>query len=253
MSNLISRLFISTVAEDSHEMAREFGLGIELAEFCTAYNMDECFSQHDARARELMDGISARVFHGPYNELCPAAIDPIVREHTAKRYRQSIALAQTYGIRKIVIHTGYIPFVYFPEWFIPESVKFWRSFLADLQEDIVICLENVMEAGPEIQYEIVSAVNDPRLKACLDVGHANTCLSHTPVEDWIRMLRPFLSHVHVHNNDGITDLHRSLGDGVLDMERIIDQLERETPEVTYTIESMVSRPSIDWLCQRQYI
>ena len=253
MSNLISRLLISTVAEDSRELAAEYGLGIELAEFCTAYNMDECFPQHDARAREILDGIPLRIFHGPYNELCPAAIDPYVRDHTAKRYRQSIALAQTYGIRKIVIHTGYIPFVYFPEWFIPESVKFWRSLLADLPEDIVICLENVMEAGPEIQHEIITAVSDPRLKACLDVGHANTCLSHTPVDEWIRTLRPHLSHVHIHNNDGNIDLHAPLGEGVLDMTSVLYRIERGTPEVTYTIESMRARSSVDWLIDNKFI
>ena len=253
MTDLSSRLFISTMAEDAHSLASEYGLGIELAEFCTAYNMDRCFAPHDARARELLDGIPSRIFHGPYNELCPAAIDPLIREHTAGRYRQAISLAESYGIRKVVIHNGFIPFVYFPEWYVPESVKFWRSFLREVPEDVTICLENVMEPGPEIQYEIISGVNDPRLKACLDVGHAGTCLSHVPVRQWIDTLGPFLSHVHIHNNDGNNDLHLPLGEGVLDMAQLLDQTEEKAPGVSYSIENMRARPSVDWLRDQKYI
>ena len=35
------QLYISTIADDAAAVAREFGLGVELAQFCLAENMDK--------------------------------------------------------------------------------------------------------------------------------------------------------------------------------------------------------------------
>ena len=40
-------LYISTTASDASEMARQYGFGIEIAEYCTAWNMDEKFAGVD--------------------------------------------------------------------------------------------------------------------------------------------------------------------------------------------------------------
>ncbi len=37
------QLFLSTIAPDAREEARRHGLGLEIAEYCTAWNMDEQF------------------------------------------------------------------------------------------------------------------------------------------------------------------------------------------------------------------
>ena len=38
--NLKYRLYVATIAEDAREMAEQYGIGIEVNEFCTAANMD---------------------------------------------------------------------------------------------------------------------------------------------------------------------------------------------------------------------
>ena len=48
MKDLRERLYISTTAEDAPALAREHGLGLEIADFCTAYNMDVLFAEKDA-------------------------------------------------------------------------------------------------------------------------------------------------------------------------------------------------------------
>ena len=106
----------------------------------------------------------------PFAELCPASIDPKVRAVTALRYRQAVEMATSLGISRLVIHSGFIPLVYFPEWFVEQSVVFWREFLREIPAGITIALENVMEPGPEMLVEIVRQVEDPRLGLCLDVG-----------------------------------------------------------------------------------
>ena len=246
MSAFRDRLYISTIADDAHDLAAEEDLGLEIADFCTAYNMDELFPQTDEAVREKMRGISRFIFHCAYNELCPAAIDPLVRQHTARRYTQ-------YGICKVVIHSGFIPQVYFPEWFVPESVRFWKEYLKTVPEEVTVCLENVMESGPEIPAAIVRQVDDPRFRLCLDVGHANTRLSVVPVPVWIREMAPYLAHVHIHNNDGDADVHAPLGQGTLDMDALLRQIEEQCPRATYTIENIGAGASIRWLREKYYL
>ena len=44
MGDLREILYLSTTAEDAPELARENGLGLEIAEFCTASNMDRDYA-----------------------------------------------------------------------------------------------------------------------------------------------------------------------------------------------------------------
>ena len=254
MGVIRERLYISTTAQDAPALAREYGLGLEIADFCTALNMDEpLFPEKDAAVREKLLGVERFVFHAPFSELCPAAIDPMVRSVTKKRYAQAAALSKGYGIRKLVIHSGFIPQVYFPEWFIPESAAFWREFLTDLPADMTVYLENVMETDPGLLRSIAQQVDDPRLRLCLDIGHA---FNHTPVpplSEWIDVFAPYLGHVHLHDNDGVTDLHRPLGQGKIDMEAVLEQIIRLAPEATFTIENMLAADSVAWLRRRKYI
>ena len=103
------QIYISTIAQDAADTARKYGLGREIAEYCTAWNMDEKFPETDAVVREKIQGVKNRVFHAPFNELFPCAIDPKARALAASRYRQAIRLAKDYGAAKIIIHGGYNP------------------------------------------------------------------------------------------------------------------------------------------------
>ena len=253
MSTFHDRLYISTMAEDAPRLASEYGLGLEIADFCTAYNMDLNFPETDAKARSAMENAIRFTFHAPFSELCPAAIDPLVRDVTKKRYAQAVALAHRYGIYRIVIHAGFIPQVYFPEWFVPRSVEFWQEFLGEPDDKTVICLENVMEPTAEMLVSIAREVDDPRLRLCLDVGHACTREQARPVEEWIDLEAPYLAHVHIHNNDGMRDVHDPLGRGILDMEALLDRIESVCPEATYAVENITAAPSVDWLREKNRI
>ena len=110
-----------------------------------------------------------------------------------------------------------------------------------------------MESSPETLVQIAAGVDDPRLSLCLDVGHANTCVSTTPPLDWVAPMSPWLRHVHLHNNEGDTDLHQPLGEGSIPMEAVLDAVLREAPEATFTIENQDCLPSLVWLAEKDYI
>ena len=237
------RLFLSTIADDAVQTAREFGLGVELAQFCLAENMDKTPPDVQASLDAALE-VPRRVFHAPFAELCPAAIDPLVREVAKRRYLQAAALAKRYGAEKMVVHSGFIPLVYYPEWFAPQSAAFWREFLNDV-DGLTLCVENVMETSPDALRQIAEQVNDPRLRICFDVGHA-FCQSGD-LAPWLDALAPYSSHVHLHNNHGSSDEHLGLPDGTLDMAAVIRQLEALAPQATYTLEVRSARASVEWL------
>ena len=237
------RLFLSTIADDAVQTAREFGLGVELAQFCLAENMDKTPPDVQASLDAALE-VPRRVFHAPFAELCPAAIDPLVRAVTRRRFLQAAALAKRYGAEKMVVHSGFIPLVYYPEWFAPQSAAFWREFLNDV-DGLTLCVENVMETSPDVLRQIAEQVNDPRLRICFDVGHA-FCQSGE-LAPWLDALAPYSSHVHLHNNHGTFDEHLGLPDGTLDMATVIRQLEALAPQATYTLEVRSARASVEWL------
>ena len=239
----VDRLYLSTIDPEAGKLARIFGLGIEIADYCTAVNLDEAFSQTDEKLQKQLANVPRRLLHGPFNELFPCAIDPLARRLAAFRYDQALNLSQRYGAAKLILHGGYSPRLYFPCWYVEQSVLFWREFLESHPGDYEICLENVMEEEPELLRSIVSQVDDPRLGLCLDVGHVNV-YSRIPAEKWLACWGEFLSHAHLHNNDGTADTHSALNQGSLPMALLIDAL---PSAATATLELPQIGENIQWL------
>ena len=239
-------IYLSTTDPNAHLLAKKWGLGIELAEFCTAWNMDRDFAQVDPQVREKLACSDRFVLHAPFNELFPCAIDLQARELAARRYRQAMALAEGYGIRKLVIHGGFQPFMYYPVWYVEQSIVFWKEFVQTVPRDTVLCLENVLEPEPYLLRDIVAAVDDPRLRLCLDVGHVNA-YSEIPVERWLEDWAPWLSHYHIHNNDGSADTHQPLFSGSMDLKSLLTKIQKRTPEASLTLELYESESSLRWM------
>lgn len=241
-------IYLSTIAPEAASLAREYGFGLEIAEYCTAWNMDREFPATDSAVGSKLEHISRSILHAPFNELFPCAIDPKARELAAGRYRQAIALAKGYGAKKVVIHGGYNPWIYYPQWYVEQSVVFWKDFLTQEDPGVEIVLENVLETDPQWLADIVKGVNLPGLALCLDVGHVNA-YSRIPVARWVEAWAPYLSHFHIHNNDGTADQHRPLTEGTLVMKDLFRQVEELCPEATVTLELMEAEHSVRWLTE----
>ena len=244
-----TRIYISTTASDAHTVAKKNGLGIEIAEYCTAWNMDDDFSATDIAVREKLEGISCRTLHAPFNELFPCAIDRRARKLAAERYRQAIALAKQYGATKVIIHGGYNPWIYYPVWYVEQSVLFWQEFLKE-NPGIEIVLENVLEREPAWLLDIINGVDHPRLRMCLDIGHVNA-YSHVPVMEWLEACAPCINHFHIHNNDGTRDQHNALNDGRIPMKDFLLRAEELCPDATFTLELMEAETSVRWLLENE--
>lgn len=243
-------VYLSSIGADACACAQAFGLGVELAQFCTARNMDEGFDEVKDDLARCRAAAKRLTLHAPFNELTPAAIDPLVLRVSERRWTQAVELAARLEIKTVIVHAGYVPLVYYPEWFVARSAEFWRAFLPRVPDGMTLCLENVMEPSADMLVEIVRQAGSEKLRLCLDVGHANTMVSKEPVAVWLEKCAPYLAHVHVHNNDGAMDLHQPLDDGVLDMKDILTRLGALAPQAGVTLELMQCRSSVEWLLKQ---
>lgn len=244
------KIYLSTIASDAPIYAREYGLGLEIAEFCTAWNMDRRFDLVDPRVKESLKGVDRSILHAPSNELFPCAIDEKAAELAAYRYRQAIDLAKRYGSKKVVIHGGYHPWMYYPVWYVGQSVAFWKQFLMKEDPGVEIVLENVLETQPDLMLDILEGVDDPRLRMCFDVGHINA-YSYIPILDWLETCAPWISHIHINNNDGKEDQHCGLKNGNIPIKEVLQRIEALCPDATITLEVTQAGPSLDWLAQER--
>ena len=240
------KIYLSTIDENAHSLAKEYGLGIEIAEFCTPWFLDTEFDQIDPKIKEKLTCSDRFALHSPFSELFPCAIDPKIRDIATERYRQVISVAKGYGIRKIVVHGGYNPRIYFPIWYTEQSVLFWKDFVREIPDGMLFCLENVFEEEPTMLSEIIRQVNDPKIRMCLDTGHVNA-YSQISVFDWLTECSDLVEHFHMHNNDTSRDSHSQLFEGTIPMTQFLNAIEEKCPSASITLELMDAKPSIDWL------
>jgi len=241
-------------------LAKKYQLGLELAEFCIS---DNCQNPADVMPffeENTRDYTSQLLLHAPFNELMPHTNEPLLIGVCDIRYGQSYALAERYGCEKMIVHANFVPSLYFESWFIEKQTDYWKRFMDEHPGNCILCVENVMEARPELITEIVARVNNPRFRMCLDIGHAN--LFPVTVEGWLEASAPYLSHLHIHNNNGPVlsgppaagDLHHGLGNGIIDYEAILKKADALVPEgLTATIESVEAESSCSWLKEKGFI
>lgn len=223
------------IISDLDVRASSYSFPIETITYCDPARLED--GTHVTGAYSL---------HAPYYELTPCAIDPAIGAVSRMRYRQAVQAAARIGAGRVIIHSGYQPRVYYPEWFVPKSVAFWKEFVKELPEGVQIALENVFDTESRFLAEIVDSVADERLGVCLDIGHANVYADEKP-HSWIRSLGERIVHVHLHDNNGNVDSHLAPGKGGMDFHSLMDALEHYAPRADLCLETTDAKAGIDYL------
>ena len=228
-------------------LATANGCGIEVDSF---YLPEVLTGEPDAIAthREAMTGIPLRSMHGPFADLCPGSMDPMVSAVARNRYELAVKIAPELGITHIVFHHGYVPGTSTFDGWLSRCSLFWHDFLKSVPDSITIHLENQLEHDPALLVAVVDSVASPHLDICLDIGHAH-CFSKHSVTDWIDQLGHRIGYVHLHDNHGDTDEHLGLGQGSIPMNDVCSALEGSAPDAVWAVESQIPfiGQSIAWL------
>ena len=258
MKNMREKLFIATFSGGALETIKENKLNIEINHTCISETLDDENRSRllgEIRSDILKSGAQRVLVHGPFTEIIPAAIDYKAREFALERLEQSCQVAAAVGAEAMIVHSGYIPFMYFKEWQAEKSAVFWQKFMSDKPADFRLYVENVLEDEPYMIADMMERIDDSRIGLCLDVGHA-LAAGHgaVPIEKWIEVLGPHIGHFHIHNNHGDGDTHSPLGDGILDFHSIFSAADAHCrPDVTFSIESRECAPSVRWLIDEGYL
>ena len=89
------------------------------------------------------------------------------------------------------------------------------------------------------QAEFTDLCRGRKAPVLIDIGHAGA--NGWDIPKLIRDLKGQIVGYHLHNNDGMHDLHNRLLDGILDFNELIPVIDRQTPEAFRVIE--YSRPA----------
>lgn len=226
--------------DESAAVCRAENLGLEITAFAFPSGLDDGFEERVRNHRTTLAGIAPLSLHGPFLDLYPASVDPAIVQVCRQRHERAFEAAAGTGASVYVAHLSSVPLIRnkrYREHFVSATVKFWLPF-ADwaAPRGITIVLENLWEAGPELQKAVIEAAQHRALKASFDNGHA-LIFSDLPASHWIEVLGSDLAHCHLLDNGGEYDEHRPLGQGCEDWPAVFRALRTSAPEALIVLES----------------
>ena len=237
---MMNKLAINTVGDEiraAAEFCRSQGIGLEVTDFAFPNNLNGDVSARIDCHVKAVEGIEPLISHGPFLDLVATSQDSA----NVSRNRHKVALEATHriGAATYVAHTNYNAMIKNPSYkknFTRRMLDFWLPF-ADwaAEHEIVICLENLWEPGPEIQAEIVTEANHPNLKVSFDNGHA-LVFSEIPARKWIKTFAEGLAHCHLHDNSGELDEHNVVGDGNENWDELLHAASSSAPSAILVVE-----------------
>jgi len=148
------------------------------------------------------------------------------------------AMCAELGIEHVTIHPDFMKLKRGEAELVELTVDSLKILVARaLKHNLTLCLENFEEDYFSVDNlkQILSEASG--LKFTLDVGHAYMRVKKTDnVLNMMNELRPYLNHVHMHDNHGFRDEHLPLGVGTIDLPKIVKGLKNSGYDKTITLE-----------------
>lgn len=230
--------------EDCVRLAVAKDLGIELMVFAYPDVLDGDWRAVVERYKVLLRPVPGMItMHGPFMDMASGSPDQQINEVCKGRFRHALRIARDLGAQIVVLHANFIAAIHTEEYragWQRRNIAFWEQIADYAQQlNVTVAVENMWEFDPDIIGDVLKAIDHPNLRACLDVGHAHL-YSQVPFTEWLDSLAPYLVHMHMNNNDGITDFHRGLGRGVLDYGALLDKVRTlpNPPSITLEMDAV---------------
>lgn len=238
-------IYISSSAKknltEAVSLAERLETNIEISRFGDLKTLDKDIEQKLDYTKNALKNFKNKIsLHGLFIDLHPYSADPLIKEISRKRYRQSFEIAKAIGATTVVFHPCYNELIkhhLYDTEFYNGTIEFWQDFVRSFeQEGITAVLENTYENTPLPIIKIIEAVNSANLKMCIDTGHLSIN-SNMPAPQWIKEVSRHLYHMHLHNNFGDCDAHKSILLGNLNFEEIFDTIisSKATPNLVFEI------------------
>ncbi len=204
--------------EKSLRLVSEYGTGFEYNDF---FHPDVLDSQDTvekiAEEYKTYPLPEYCTVHGAFFDITPFSLDKKIREISDLRIRQSIEAAEKIGAKAVIFHTNYNPFLNSPNYlqsWIGGNDEYWSKILCDFP-NIKIYLENMFDTSPYVLRELAERLSRfENFGVCFDYAHA--ALTNVPLAEWSEALSIYVRHIHINDNDLVSDLHLAVGEGKID-------------------------------------
>ena len=221
------------------KLAEKYSFGFEYNDFFYPDVLDD-----EKRLNEIIEKYKSyklpeySTVHGAFFDVIPFSVDSKIREISMLRIEQSINVALKLGAKAVVFHTNYNPFLNSPvyvEGWIKENVQIWSEVIKK-HPDINIYLENMFDMTPDIMLRLSEelCVYD-NFGICLDYAHAS--LGKIEPHIWAEKLGKYVKHIHINDNDLVSDLHLAWGKGQINRKLFYESYEKFMGAATVLIET----------------
>lgn len=167
------------------------------------------------------------VMHLPYGANCNLCDLENINANI-KLIKDAIIYSDQFGVKKHTLHLGMVDLNKERSYYIKHIVQVLKEICEYANQfNMAIMIEN-MPGFSEIGYapqeimEIIELVGMDNLKVILDTGHMN--LSEYDMSDYIYLLKDYLYHLHLNDNNGVKDSHTTFGTGNIDFNRFLKLL-----------------------------
>ncbi|MCF0242393.1 MAG: sugar phosphate isomerase/epimerase [Treponema sp.] len=229
---------------ESIELSKEYNTGFEFNDFAMPWMLENEKGCSDLISKYLStpELPSFTTTHGAFFDVLVFSDDIRIREVSEMRVYQSMDAARKLGCKGIVFHGNINPLllataagpIYEKHW-LESSRDFFRTVCRDYPE-INIYIENMWDQTPDHLQNLAKEMTDlANFGLCFDYAHAG--ISKTDTEEWSKKLGPYIKHVHINDNDGKSDLHLALGDGITDWNKFFELKYRFFNDASVLIET----------------
>ena len=189
-------------------------------------------SKNITRIREIRDTTNLELtLHLPFSDMNLGGLNTGIRNEVLHQMKDCLLIASDL-VELAVVHPGYLS---------PHGAQLpdlaWQTNIESLQSicdfardyGITIVVENMPQVPkifgkyPQEMLQMVEEVNRDNVGLTFDIGHANTMGSEI-MDDFLKMYKSKISHVHLHDNMGKSDEHLPIGKGNVDWKCVIDSL-----------------------------
>jgi len=224
--------------EQSIFLAEKYDLGFEYNDFYHPDVLDNAEVQNNIiRKYKSFHLPEYCTLHGAFLDVTIFSSDKKIREVSELRVIQSIEAAKKINAKAIVFHTNINPILNLKEYennWLKTNVEFWSRMLTDYP-DISIYIENMFDQSPKMLKKLAKNLCEyANFGICFDYGHA--IISSTPVNIWAKSLSKYIKHVHINDNDLVSDLHLAVSDGKINWQEFYYLYTEFLSETTLLIE-----------------
>ena len=225
--------------EKSLEIAEKYGFGFEYNDFFNPDILDD-----DTKTGEIINDYkkyslpSHCTLHGAFFDVIVFSSDSRIRETAELRIRQSLDVARRIGAGGVIFHTNQSPQLTSPAYingWHDKNLEFWSRILPDYS-DIDIYLENMFDSSPDMLSKLAAGLSSfSNFGVCLDYAHAE--VFGGGADCWVEKLAEYVKHIHINDNDLISDLHSAWGSGKVDRFSFYECYEKYFNNATILIET----------------